>query len=244
MVLDFATTPFPLLEAYGWPLEAAPFHRAVSLVWSVSDNKALGIFNAAYLGAVEVDVALFELRDYGVNADVDRYRSHMKEYKALLEEKRLLDKRLQRGGLKLRPLPMAHQGSGQELPPPLLCSRGNTSLVPLLSALHPSPPPSLSPWHSVLRLMLKQESLSLTNHGSKHAGESNTHFPNPLSAAAALTVMDLTTSPLNVTVHTPNATPLPGALSPPCSLRLRCPLFPPCLLVPGGCPPVLYMTHS
>jgi hypothetical protein len=45
-------------------------------------------------GAVEVDIVLFELRDYGVTADIDRYRGHMKEYEALLEEKRLLEKRL------------------------------------------------------------------------------------------------------------------------------------------------------
>jgi hypothetical protein len=31
---------------------------------------------------------------YGVTADVDRYRGHMLEYEALLEEKRLLDKKL------------------------------------------------------------------------------------------------------------------------------------------------------
>jgi hypothetical protein len=43
---------------------------------------------------VEVDIALFKLRDYGVTADIDRYRGHMLEYKALLEEKRLLEKRL------------------------------------------------------------------------------------------------------------------------------------------------------
>jgi hypothetical protein len=42
----------------------------------------------------EVDIALYELRDYGVTADVDRYRGHMLEYEALLEEKRLLDKKL------------------------------------------------------------------------------------------------------------------------------------------------------
>jgi hypothetical protein len=59
-----------------------------------SNNKALGIFDTRYLGAVEVDIALYELRDYRVTADVDRYRGHMLEYEGLLEEKRLLDKRL------------------------------------------------------------------------------------------------------------------------------------------------------
>jgi hypothetical protein len=92
--LGLCNDSIPPLEAYGWPLEAAPFIR-LHLSSAVSDNKALGIFNTAYPGAVEVDIALFELRDYGVTADVDRYRSHMKEYKAILEEKRLLDKRLQ-----------------------------------------------------------------------------------------------------------------------------------------------------
>jgi hypothetical protein len=83
----------PPQEPYGWPLEAAPFigprHSTTH-----SDNKALGIFDSGYPGAVEVDIALYKLRDHGVTADVDRYRGHMLEYKALLEEKRLLDKKL------------------------------------------------------------------------------------------------------------------------------------------------------
>jgi hypothetical protein len=83
----------PPLEPYGWSLEAAPF-IGPRLPTPLSDNEALGIFDAGYPGAVEVDIALYELRDYGVTADVDRYRGHMLEYEVLLEEKRLLDKKL------------------------------------------------------------------------------------------------------------------------------------------------------
>jgi hypothetical protein len=86
--LGLCNDSIPLLEAYGWLLEATPF-IGLCLSSGVSDNKALGIFDAGYPGAVEVDVALFELRDYGIMAHIDRYRSHMMEYKTLLEEKRL-----------------------------------------------------------------------------------------------------------------------------------------------------------
>jgi hypothetical protein len=81
-------------------LEAAPF-IGPRLSTARSDNEALGIFDAGYPGAVEVDIALYELRDYRVTADVDRYRGHMLEYEALLEERRLLEKSLPPGGLSL-----------------------------------------------------------------------------------------------------------------------------------------------
>jgi hypothetical protein len=92
-VLGLCDDSAPPREPYGWLLEAAPF-ISPCLSTNHSDNEALGIFDAGYPGAVEVDIALYKLRDYGVTADIDRYRGHMLEYKALLEEKRLLDKKL------------------------------------------------------------------------------------------------------------------------------------------------------
>jgi hypothetical protein len=97
--LGLCDNSIPPLEPYGWPLEAAPF-IGPQLSSRVSDNKALGIFDAGYPGAVEVDIVLFELRDYRVTADIDRYRGHMLEYEAVLEEKRLLEKRLSAWRLK------------------------------------------------------------------------------------------------------------------------------------------------
>jgi hypothetical protein len=92
-VLGLRDDSNPPLEPYGWPLEAASF-IGPRLPPTRSDNEALGIFDAGYPGAVEVDIALYELKDYGVTADVDRYRGHMLEYEALLEEKKALDKKL------------------------------------------------------------------------------------------------------------------------------------------------------
>jgi hypothetical protein len=58
------------LEPYRWNLEVAPF-ISPQLPTTRSDNEALGIFDAGYPGVVEVDIALYKLRDYGVTADVD-----------------------------------------------------------------------------------------------------------------------------------------------------------------------------
>jgi hypothetical protein len=60
--LGLCDNSIPPLEPYGWPLEATPF-IGPQLSSRVSDSKALGIFDAGYPGAVEVDIVLFELRD-------------------------------------------------------------------------------------------------------------------------------------------------------------------------------------
>jgi hypothetical protein len=75
-VLGLRDDSDPPRQAYGWPLQAAPF-IGPKISPARSDNSALGIFDAGYPGAIEVDIALYELRDYGVLADVDRYRPHV-----------------------------------------------------------------------------------------------------------------------------------------------------------------------
>jgi hypothetical protein len=69
-VLGLRDNSTPTLEPYSRPLEAAPF-IGPQLLSATSDNEALGIFDTGYPGSVEVDVALFELWDYGVTTDVD-----------------------------------------------------------------------------------------------------------------------------------------------------------------------------
>jgi hypothetical protein len=84
-VLGLRDDSDPPRQAYGWPLQAAPF-IGPKISPARSDNSALGIFDTGYPGAIEVDIALYELRDYGVLADVDRYRAHMLEYEDLLSQ--------------------------------------------------------------------------------------------------------------------------------------------------------------
>jgi hypothetical protein len=64
----------------------------------------LGIFDAGYPGAIEVDIVLYELRDYGVLADVDWYRAHMLEYENLLCRRKALEDKFFRWHSKSIPL--------------------------------------------------------------------------------------------------------------------------------------------
>jgi hypothetical protein len=102
-VLGLRDDSDPPRQAYGWPLQAAPF-IGPSVSPARSDNSALGIFDTGYPGAIEVDIALYELRDYGVLADVDRYRAHMLEYKNLLVQRKILEDKFFKWRSKSTPL--------------------------------------------------------------------------------------------------------------------------------------------
>jgi hypothetical protein len=80
----------PPQTSYGWPLEAAPF-VGPSLPATMANNEVLNIFNSHHLDAQSIDAALYTLDNYGLIADVDRYRSSMTQYKALLSRQTLLD---------------------------------------------------------------------------------------------------------------------------------------------------------
>jgi hypothetical protein len=62
----------------------------------VTDNEALGVFDARSFLAREVDTALYTLHDYGVTADVDRYRGYMLDYEVLQARQLQLDRDLSR----------------------------------------------------------------------------------------------------------------------------------------------------
>jgi hypothetical protein len=102
-VLGLRDDSDPPRQAYGWPLQAAPF-IGPKISPSRSDNSALGIFDAGYPGAIEVDIALYKLRDYGVLADVDRYRAHMLEYENLLCQRKVLEDKFFKWHSKSTPL--------------------------------------------------------------------------------------------------------------------------------------------
>ena len=70
---------------YGWPIEAKPFTAPIPHLDTSVDNTALGIFDARYVRSLEVDASLYALCDYGVLADVDKYRIKMLDYEDLLE---------------------------------------------------------------------------------------------------------------------------------------------------------------
>ena len=74
----------PHTTPYGWPMEAKPFQDPIPHLDTTIDNAALGIFDARYAKSLEVDASLYALRDYRALADVDKYRSHMLDYKDLL----------------------------------------------------------------------------------------------------------------------------------------------------------------
>jgi hypothetical protein len=65
-VLGLRDDSDPPHQAYSWPLQAAPF-IGPKISPTRSDNTVLGIFDTGYPGSVEVDIALYKLRDYGVS---------------------------------------------------------------------------------------------------------------------------------------------------------------------------------
>jgi hypothetical protein len=83
----------PPSTPYGWTLKAAPF-IGPPLSPYVADNMAFGVYDSHSQLAREVDAALYALNDYGVTADVDRYRGLMLDYKTLLARQRALDQEL------------------------------------------------------------------------------------------------------------------------------------------------------
>jgi hypothetical protein len=83
----------PPSTPYGWALEAAPFVGPALSPYTV-DNKALGVLDLRSLLAREVDAALYALNDYGITADIDRYRGLMLDYETLLARQCTLDQEL------------------------------------------------------------------------------------------------------------------------------------------------------
>ena len=57
---------------------------------------ALGIFDARFERSLEVDASLYAIRDYGVLADVDKYRIKMLDYEDLLERQAAVTRDLRR----------------------------------------------------------------------------------------------------------------------------------------------------
>ena len=76
---------------YGWPIEVKPFTEPIPHLDTSVRNDSLGIFDACYARSLEVDASLYALRDYGVLADVDKYRIHMLDYEDLLARQAKVD---------------------------------------------------------------------------------------------------------------------------------------------------------
>ena len=117
--------------AYGWPIEAAPF-IGPNLPTNGVDNEALGVFDASYDDSIKVDIAVYALKDYGVTADVDRYRGHMLDYDDLLARKRQLDKELIGWRSKYQPIRNR-----------LVSAQARNRIHPYLHGLAPIPAPPL-----------------------------------------------------------------------------------------------------
>ena len=79
---------------YGWPIEAKPFTAPIPHLDASVDNSALGIFDARYTRSLEVDASLYAIRDFGVLADVDKYRIKMLDYEDLLGRQEALTRDL------------------------------------------------------------------------------------------------------------------------------------------------------
>ena len=79
---------------YGWPIEAKPFTEPIPHLNVSVDNTSLGIFNACYAKSLEVDTSLYTICDFGVLADVDKYRIKMLDYEDLLKCQAQVDKDL------------------------------------------------------------------------------------------------------------------------------------------------------
>ena len=82
-VLGLHDDSIPSTSPYGWALEAAPFIGPFLFPVYV-DNEALGIFDTCYNKSRQVDAALYTIWDYGILADMDKYKSHMLDYKDIV----------------------------------------------------------------------------------------------------------------------------------------------------------------
>ena len=140
--------------AYGWTIEAAPFlGPAVSP--NRIDNEQLGIFDIRSHSSIKVDIALYALGDYGVLADIDRYRSHMLDYDDLLARQRQLDKELAMWRAKSHPLRQR-----------LTLAQARSRIHPYLSGTIPipAPPPyglDNNPDPTVPRFLTMEEAVEL-----------------------------------------------------------------------------------
>ena len=84
----------PRSTPYGWPIEAKPFSEPIPHLDVSVDNTALGIFDTCYAKSLEVDASLYAIRDFGVLADVDKYRVKMLDYEDLLTRQAQVEKDL------------------------------------------------------------------------------------------------------------------------------------------------------
>jgi hypothetical protein len=64
----------------------------------------MGIYDAWYLDACEVDIALYALHNYRITADMDRYQGLMLDYKVLQARQQALELDLHKWCNKVGPL--------------------------------------------------------------------------------------------------------------------------------------------
>jgi hypothetical protein len=213
-VLGLRDDSDPPHQAYGWPLQAAPF-IGPKISPARSDNSALGIFDAGYPGAIEVDIALYELRDYGVLADVDRYRAHMLEYENLLSQCKILEDKFFKWRSKSTPLRQRlEKAQARSRLHPYL-QLGERITCPFHYRTAPFPEPQT--FSMAQCLLIDVESGDRESLRPKTAGASNTPSPTLPSVAAVHTVTLLTTIASLAPALIPNVTP-PSAASCPAAM--------------------------
>ena len=115
---------------YGWPIEAKVFTGPIPHLDVSIHNDSLGIFDARYAKSLEVDASLYAVRDYGVLADVDKYRIKMLDYEDLLTRQAQLDKDKQRWRDTITPIRKR-----------LVASQACRRVHPYLQGLLPIPKP-------------------------------------------------------------------------------------------------------
>ena len=122
----------PPTAPYGWTLEAAPFMGPFPFP-VYKNNEVLGIFDARYNKSRQVDVALYAICDYGLLAEVDKYRSQMLDYEDIVTCHNKVNKDLQDWHARITP---THQC--------LVTSQARSHVHPYLNKSLPIPaPPSI-----------------------------------------------------------------------------------------------------
>ena len=115
---------------YGWPIEAKPFMGPIPHLDASVDNTSLGIFDARYARSLEVDASLYAICDYGVLADVDKYRIKMLDYEDLLARQASVERDLRQWQEVITPIQKC-----------LVSAQARQQVHPYLQGLLPIPQP-------------------------------------------------------------------------------------------------------